>query len=116
MPKKVKVEKMKERLLLERNELIKKNSEAFVIDIDGDETDEIQGNMILELGKQLSSRDMEKIKLINSSLAKIKDGIYGICEDCGENIPEKRLNINPYFTTCVLCAEDREKELKGKRN
>lgn len=33
---------------------------------------------------------------------------YGICEDCGENIPEKRLAAVPHATRCVGCQKSAE--------
>ena len=30
-------------------------------------------------------------------------GSGGICEDCGEPIPKKRLKANPQATRCVTC-------------
>jgi RNA polymerase-binding protein DksA len=45
------------------------------------------------------------VQLIDAALIRIKDGTYGICAVCGEEIPEKRLAALPYVTTCVNCAE-----------
>ncbi|MBF0536924.1 MAG: TraR/DksA family transcriptional regulator [Nitrospirae bacterium] len=52
-----------------------------------------------------------KIKLnkIDEALRKIKDGSYGVCEDCGVLISEARLKVMPYATMCVECKEKREK-------
>ena len=45
------------------------------------------------------------VQLIDAALARIKNGDYGICAKCGEEIPEKRLAALPYVTTCVRCAD-----------
>jgi len=45
------------------------------------------------------------VQLIDAALARIKNGDYGICAKCGEEIPEKRLEALPYVTTCVKCAK-----------
>ncbi|MBF0608338.1 MAG: TraR/DksA family transcriptional regulator [Candidatus Magnetobacterium sp. LHC-1] len=52
-----------------------------------------------------------KIKLnkIDEALRKIKNGSYGVCEDCGVHISEARLKVLPYATMCVECKEKREK-------
>ncbi|MBF0316848.1 MAG: TraR/DksA family transcriptional regulator [Nitrospirae bacterium] len=52
-----------------------------------------------------------KIKLnkIDEALRKIKNGSYGVCEDCGSFINEARLKVLPYATMCVECKEKREK-------
>jgi DnaK suppressor protein len=47
----------------------------------------------------------QTVHLIDTALARIKDGSYGMCAICGEKIPEKRLAALPYVTTCVGCAE-----------
>ncbi len=107
---------IKEKLLTMKSELVVKANKLPDIDTDGDETDEVQGNLLIEIANQLSSRDIVKISMINDVLRKIKDKTYGLCEDCEEEIPEKRLLANPCFKTCVMCAEAREaKEKQRKR-
>ncbi|MEJ2697807.1 MAG: TraR/DksA family transcriptional regulator [Candidatus Sulfobium sp.] len=46
---------------------------------------------------------------IDETLRKIDDGSYGTCEDCGEEIGEKRLNVLPTATLCRNCQEKKEK-------
>ncbi|MGI9407307.1 MAG: TraR/DksA family transcriptional regulator [Hyphomicrobiaceae bacterium] len=41
---------------------------------------------------------------IEAALARLEDGEYGYCERCGEEIPDKRLEIDPSVATCVDCA------------
>lgn len=84
------------------------------IDIDGDETDEIQGNILALANAQLVARDKEKVSQIENAFKKILDGTFGHCEECGEEISEKRLLVNPGFTTCIACAE--QLEILNKRN
>jgi len=42
---------------------------------------------------------------IKAALERIKKGTYGICEVCGEEIPEKRLEANPSARTCIKHAK-----------
>jgi len=108
--------KIKEMLIVEKNQTLKSNQPKTIdIDTDGDETDEIQANLILALSKELTFRTKIKLIQIDNALNKIQNGNFGICEDCEDEIPEKRLLINPCFSTCVSCAEDREKQDKVKR-
>lgn len=109
------LKKTKEKLLSEREELSEKSTQRPDIDTDGDETDEIQGNQLIEIQNQLNTRNHNKLVQIQDALNRIEDKTYGICQDCGENIPEKRLAVNPYFLICVSCAEEREREDKRKR-
>jgi len=108
---------MKENLLIQQKSLLKKICEDRLIhiDVEGDEFDKIQGNLLVEMNNQFHNRNNEKLSKIENILKQIKDGIYGICEDCSEHIPEKRLIINPYTLICVDCAEEREKEEKIRK-
>lgn len=109
------LEKMRENLLAQKKELLIKTRQITDIDVDGDETDEIQGNLIIEIAKQLCNRDIIKINQINGALHRITASTYGVCEECQDDIPEKRLLANPYFMTCVICAEEKEMEGKQRR-
>lgn len=113
------IKKIKEILVKERKDLLSKtkiDTDIEPVDLDGDETDEIQGALLIEMQNKIATRKAEKVAQIDGALKKIEDSIYGVCEDCDGNIPEKRLSANPYFLTCVSCAEDRELELKQRRN
>jgi DnaK suppressor protein len=107
--------KIKEDLLSQKDILYSQIMNDIGVDIDGDETDEIQGNMLMGTATQLLILKKNKINKIEEALAKIDNCNYGLCEDCEEEIPHKRLEINPYFTTCVVCAEIREKEEKQRK-
>lgn len=104
------IEEVKQQLLIEQEDLSFKICQEIGVDIDGDETDEIQGNMLVEVTAKIFHRNNNKIKQISNVLSKINNKTYGLCEDCEEVISEKRLTINPCFSTCVICAEIREKE------
>ena len=44
------------------------------------------------------------------SLAKIDEGVYGVCERCENSIPVKRLDLLPFTRYCVQCQSELEKE------
>jgi DnaK suppressor protein len=68
----------------------------------------------LEIGSNLSlrikERDARLVEKIRRILKKIEDGTFGICEDCGKAIPEKRLRARPVATRCIECKEKQEDE------
>lgn len=78
------------------------------IDISGDDVDKAQGDSIGAVAKQLSERNLFKIKAYEKALLKIHDGTFGECEECGEEIGEKRLLAKPDAEYCINCAEDIE--------
>lgn len=67
---------------------------------------------------ELRIRDRER-KLqakIKEAILRIDDESYGICEACGEDITNERLNARPVTTLCIDCKtkqEDHEKAHAG---
>lgn len=41
---------------------------------------------------------------IRAALGRIEEGEFGWCEDCGEEIAPKRLDLDPTVTRCIGCA------------
>ncbi|AXT28436.1 TraR/DksA family transcriptional regulator [Ruegeria sp. AD91A] len=52
---------------------------------------------------QQANRDVETRRLL-AALARLDDGEFGYCEDCGERIPDGRLNLDLAASKCVSCA------------
>lgn len=59
----------------------------------------------------------ERIRDITAALQALKDGEYGICQKCGEKIPQKRLESCPWATLCRDCQtqKDLDKKKRGGR-
>jgi RNA polymerase-binding protein DksA len=47
---------------------------------------------------------------IQAALARIDEGTYGRCTDCGTAISEQRLSAIPYTAFCVKCARTMNKQ------
>jgi len=45
---------------------------------------------------------------VDAALARLADGSYGVCIDCGESIPEKRLTALPASARCIECQRKQE--------
>lgn len=52
--------------------------------------------------------DTEEIRAIDAALARIDQGVYGKCLDCGEVIPLARLDAYPTAERCTECQARRE--------
>ena len=59
-----------------------------------------------ELG--LLSDGVDVLEMIDEALQRLEDSEYGICLDCGEPIPRKRLEAKPYAKYCTKCKSKRE--------
>jgi DnaK suppressor protein len=115
MLKKKFIVSMKEKLLLEKGILLKKLNSTSDIDSDGDDTDAIQAHILLDLQQRFAGMNNQKLSSIDEAIRKIDDNSYGVCTDCEEDISEKRLLANPYFITCISCAEAREVDEKQRK-
>jgi DnaK suppressor protein len=60
-------------------------------------------NVDREIDLYLSGQARATVVEIDRSLQKIEDGTYGICEHCGDSIPDARLQALPYAALCVSC-------------
>ena len=67
---------------------------------------------IVELGATFSIRMQERkrglVRKIEQALGKIEISIYGICEECEEEISEDRLEARPVTTLCIDCKRKEE--------
>lgn len=53
------------------------------------------------------ARRGQRIGAIEAALTRIEQGEFGFCEECGEEIPFKRLELDPVFSFCVECLNAR---------
>lgn len=65
------------------------------------------------LSLRLRGRERMLLDKIELALQRIKDGEYGICEECGEKIGLSRLRARPVTTMCINCKEDQERREKA---
>ncbi len=68
-----------------------------------------------EINFILSDRERIKIKQIDDALERIDDATYGVCESCGLEIAEERLNALPFTRLCRDCQQEQEREAKSQR-
>jgi len=59
--------------------------------------------------------EREKIRLLNDAMRRLNNGEFGICEMCGNLIPDTRLQVIPYATLCITCKEKTENKKRMKR-
>lgn len=84
--------------------------DRFSDDNSNDETDHAQREISACSNYSLIERKTRELKNIERLIRKVmKDGSFGLCEECGEQIPMERLLIVPETTLCVVCQSDLEK-------
>jgi DnaK suppressor protein len=52
---------------------------------------------------------------VDAALARIEQGTFGKCENCGQSIAEPRLSALPYAALCVECARSQSSETNDDR-
>jgi RNA polymerase-binding protein DksA len=62
-----------------------------------------------ELDYTLEENSEHVLADIDAALKRIEDGTFGICTNCGKQIPEERLEARPWATLCIDCQRDRER-------
>lgn len=60
------------------------------------------------MNKAAQERRRQELQRLQSALNKFDEQDYGYCEDCGEEISESRLILDPATPFCVQCAGRRE--------
>lgn len=60
--------------------------------------------------RDLSERDLLRLRELDDALARIADGTYGLCDDTGEPIPFGRLKLRPTTRYTVQAQEAIEAE------
>jgi DnaK suppressor protein len=68
-----------------------------------------------EINFILSDRERAKLKQIDDALERLDDGAYGVCESCGLEIAEERLEAMPFSRLCRDCQQEQEREAKSQR-
>ena len=58
-----------------------------------------------ELAVLTLDRDSRLLREVMAALARIRDGGYGICDACEEDIKPKRLKAVPWTRHCLQCQE-----------
>lgn len=56
----------------------------------------------------LDARESAELDAIDAALKRIEDGSYGICVDCGAEIPAARLHAAPETSRCISCQDQLE--------
>lgn len=106
----------KGKILHEVTQKVRSESNVLKYEI-GDIYDIASSERERELTLMLGDRDREKLSEIEDALERLKENVYGTCEECGEPIAEDRLRALPSTRVCVECQSkmEREQKIKGAR-
>jgi DnaK suppressor protein len=77
----------------------------------GDAVDQASQLQEQLLGGALENRKLISIQGAKAALDRIRKGCFGICEECGEDIDIRRLEIHPTTSFCIQCQEELEHKI-----
>ena len=55
-------------------------------------------------GELMEKSDADELRQIDVALARLREGSYGFCQICGEDIDDARLDENPAAPFCGKCG------------
>jgi hypothetical protein len=58
-----------------------------------------------DVAMQRLDRELTLVRRVRSAIDRVKDGTYGICLQCEEEIAPKRLRAIPWAELCIHCQE-----------
>ena len=106
-----KLEQFKKRLE-ERQHQLKRNVSRTEQDgraADADSAQDIADRAASSYNKEFlfhqSNNDRQLLQMVENALSRIREGVFGQCISCGEEINAKRLEAVPWNRYCIACQE-----------
>lgn len=75
----------------------------------GDAGDQSVADAFADLNISIADRHMEELRDIDAAKARMREGTYGVCVECGGDIAFERLRAYPTAKRCIRCQQRREK-------
>jgi DnaK suppressor protein len=108
------LEKVRKMLIEQKQEILQKirRRKDQLETQGGDFIDIATGSLEHELNYIFEEREREKLQNIDEALASIKEGTYGECDECGDDIELERLLALPFTRLCLDCKAKQERQRK----
>lgn len=100
-----------------RDELLRTDAEQYG-DLAGqvhDSADEAVADLLSDINAAVVGQSIKALREVEAAQERMKEGWYGRCEECQEEIPFERLEAYPSARRCMLHQEQYEKShFEGK--
>jgi RNA polymerase-binding transcription factor len=77
--------------------------------IHGDEMDVASEHAEAETGARLIELRWSAQAVLSEALERLRQGVYGVCDECGEEISLERLRALLFTAYCIDCQHQRER-------
>ncbi len=94
-----------------RDELLRTDEEQYA-DLAGqvhDSAEESVADLLSDLNTAMLGQSIKALREVEAAQERMKEGWYGRCEECQEEIPYERLDAYPAARRCMLHQEQYEK-------
>jgi DnaK suppressor protein len=71
--------------------------------LDKSEDDNAQIQTGRDVAFAINEHETAELLAIEAALLRIKEGVYGLCVDCGSHIPAPRIDAAPHTLRCIAC-------------
>ena len=109
----VTAQKYKHRLVAERDALLAQidaqrggpisRADAASDALDKSEDDNAQIQTGRDVAFAINEHETAELLAIEAALLRIKEGVYGLCVNCGSHIPAPRIDAAPHTLRCIAC-------------
>ena len=102
-----------------RDALEKSENQQYVELIDrapADSGDQATGDALADLNLAIIDRHIREIRDIEAARVRIREGAFGACTDCGDDIGFERLLAYPTAIRCYTCQRQHEKTYAHEAN
>jgi len=109
----VTAQEYKHRLVVERDALLAQidaqrggpisRADAASDALDKSEDDNAQIQTGRDVAFAINEHETAELLAIEAALLRIKEGVYGLCVNCGSHIPAPRIDAAPHTLRCIAC-------------
>ncbi len=105
-----KLETLRAEALAEKPAKIEPNRKDPIAVGVADEDEQALSEMMQTLASQRNRQQAERVAQIDRALKRLRHDPdeFGLCEDCEEEIGDKRLGLMPFATLCLECQSRRD--------
>jgi DnaK suppressor protein len=106
------VEERRDALLRELREDAARSRGEQYSEIAGDAPDagdQAVAALIADLGQADLGRDLDELRAVEAARQRLREGRYGVCVECGNEIDYARLRASPAAIRCIDCQRRHER-------
>jgi len=89
-----------------------RHREGITVERSADQLEEIQAASQRALAVSNLDREFYELRNARAALRRIQEGSFGTCQECDDDIAQKRLAAVPWARFCIRCQEAVDRNLE----